>query len=346
MNYRMSGNDPANEYQSSHVHDNAHAHAGQAGSRSLPATYRGNAEAGGSRHGMSLASALGWFSIGLGLVQLLAPDKVARATGVRNRPLLLRSIGAREIASGVSILAQRKPAAGLWSRVAGDAMDLGLLSVAARSPRGRENRLAAAMIAVAGVAILDLLSSVEHTKRSGGDLDSAASGNVEVNKSITVNKSAEECYQFWRRFDNFPLFMKHLESVEQIDDRRSHWKAKAPAGATMEWDADLTEDVPGERLAWRSTEGADVDNSGVVRFERAPGGRGTIVRVELQYSPPGGKAGAIIAKLFGEEPSQQIDDDLRRFKWLIETGEIPTTVGQPSGPRSTLTRLLKQGEPG
>jgi uncharacterized membrane protein len=303
-------------------------------------------EANGTKHNMSLATALGWFSIGLGVAQLLAPAAVSRAVGMGERPLLMRTIGAREIASGAGILAQRKPTTALWSRVAGDAMDLATLAVAARSPRASNNRLMIAAAAVAGVAILDMLSSIEHTKRPTDGLDSEWSDDVHVEKVITVNRSSEECYQFWREFDNFPRFMKHLESVEQIDDKTSRWKAKAPAGARMEWEAQITEDKPGELLAWRSLEGADIDNAGVVRFERAPGGRGTIVRVQLHYSPPGGKAGKMIAKLFGEEPAQQIDDDLRRFKWLIETGEIPTIAGQSSGQRSMFVRLLRQGEPG
>lgn len=303
-------------------------------------------ESGATHRGMSLATALGWFSIGLGVAQLLSPRAVARTAGVRERPLLLRALGTREILSGISILTQRKPTTGLWSRVAGDAMDLALMGMAARSPHTRQGRLSAAMLAVAGVAVLDMLSSIEHTKRPSEGPGSEPSGDVQVEKCITVNRSTEECYRFWRAFDNFPRFMKHLELVEQIDDKRSRWCAKAPAGARMEWEAELIDDIPGERLAWRSLEGADVDNYGVVRFEPAPGGRGTIVRVQLQYSPPGGRAGTLVAKLFGEEPSQQIDDDLRRFKWLIETGEITTTVGQPAGPRSALVRLLKQGEPG
>jgi uncharacterized membrane protein len=141
--------------------------------------------------------------------------------------------------------------------------------------------------------------------------------------------------------------MKHLEEVSVTSDTQSHWRAKAPAGTTVAWDAEITVDHPGELLAWHSLAGADIDNAGTVRFERGPGGRGTVVRVDLLYRPPGGKAGALIAKLFGEEPEMQIDQDLRRFKQLIETGEIPTTVGQSSGPRSMITRLLfKQGEPG
>jgi uncharacterized membrane protein len=135
--------------------------------------------------------------------------------------------------------------------------------------------------------------------------------------------------------------------VEVISETRSHWRAKAPAGSSVAWDAEITVDHPGELLAWHSLDGADIDNAGTVRFEPAPGGRGTIVRVDLLYKPPGGKAGMLIAKLFGEEPALQIDQDLHRFKQLIETGEIATTEGQSSGARSILTRLLaQQGEAG
>lgn len=303
-------------------------------------------ETNGAGRGLPLATALGWFSIGLGVAQLLAPSAVGKVSGVGNHSAVLRAVGLREIASGLGILTQRKPTAGLWSRVAGDAMDLALLASAARSPRARGGRLAIAAAAVAGVAVLDMLSSIEHTKRPSDGLDAEWSDDVRVEKAITVNRSAEECYQYWRKFDNFPRFMKHLESVVQIDDRISFWKARAPAGASMEWRAEITEDRPGEALAWRSLEGADIDNAGVVHFEPAPGGRGTIVRVQLHYSPPGGRAGRLIAKLFGEEPAQQIADDLRRFKWLLETGEVPTIAGQSAGARSALVRLLRQGEPG
>jgi len=114
----------------------------------------------------------------------------------------------------------------------------------------------------------------------------------------------------------------------------------------VEWDAEVTADEPGRLLAWHSVSGS-VDNIGTLHFDRAPGDRGTILRVQLQYSPPGGMAGAVVARLFGEEPNKQVDEDLRRFKWLIETGEIPTTIGQPSGERGTATRLLlRKGLPG
>ena len=162
-----------------------------------------------------------------------------------------------------------------------------------------------------------------------------AGHGVKVEKSITINKSPEELYRFWRNFENLPRFMNHLESVRTTDGNRSHWVAKAPAGSTVEWDAEIYNEKENELIAWRSLEGADVDNAGSVRFEPATGGRGTVVRVTLKYDPPGGALGALVAKLFGEEPSQQIDEDLRRFKQVMEAGEAATTEGQPSGRSAT-----------
>lgn len=284
------------------------------------------------------ASALGWFSIGLGVAQLLAPRPMARVIGAPERTGLMRAIGAREIAAGVGILSRRQPTGWLWSRVAGDAMDLVLIGAAARSRTTQRNRLLAAAAAVAGIALLDVLGSMQQTRQRTGAVEHQ--GALRVAKSIIVNLSPDECYRFWHDFENFPSFMKHLESVRITGENRVHWKAKAPAGTSVEWDAELVADQPGKYLAWQSLEGADIDNAGSVRFEPEPGGRGTVVRVDLEYSPPGGVTGALVAKLFGEEPEQQIDEDLRRFKWLIETGEIPTTIGQPSGPRGVINRFL------
>ena len=154
---------------------------------------------------------------------------------------------------------------------------------------------------------------------------------VTVRRSIAINKPVEEVYTFWRNFENLPRFMRHLESVTCDGPRKSHWVARAPAGRRVAWDAEVIDEQPNARIAWRSLEDADVRNAGTVEFERAPGGRGTNIRVSLSYVPPGGKVGAVIAKLFGEEPGQQVHEDLRRLKQLLEAGEVPTVAGQPRG---------------
>ncbi len=154
---------------------------------------------------------------------------------------------------------------------------------------------------------------------------------IKVEKTVTINKPAEELYHFWHDFENLPRFMKHLKSVKVYNDKRSHWIANAPLGNSVEWDADILEDRANEFISWASVEGADVDNSGFIRFKKAPGDRGTEVKVVMEYNVPGGVLTAAVAKLFGEEPEQQIGDDLRRFKMLMEAGEIATTEGQPKG---------------
>jgi uncharacterized membrane protein len=155
--------------------------------------------------------------------------------------------------------------------------------------------------------------------------------SIKVEKTVTINKPADELYRFWHDFENLPTFMKHLKSVTVQNDKRSHWIANAPLDNSVEWDADILEDRENEFISWASVEGADVENSGFIRFKKAPGDRGTEVKVVLEYSPPGGALAAAFAKLFGEEPEQQIGDDLRRFKMLMEAGEIATTEGQPKG---------------
>jgi uncharacterized membrane protein len=289
----------------------------------------------GRRNGMKrpneekIARGLGWFSIGLGVAEIVAPRSLAKLIGLRGNPSgLLRMLGAREITSGIGILTGRQPNANwMWSRVGGDAIDLALLGAAFGLKKSNRNKLAVATAAVAGVTALDAICSQRLSRRNGA----RGAGAIRVAQSVTINRSPEELYRFWRDFQNLPRFMKHLESVRATGDRRSHWAAKAPAGRTVEWDAEITEDRPNELIAWRSLEGSDVDSVGSVRFERAPGGRGAIVRVEMRYSPPAGRVGATVAKLLGEGPEWKIKDDLRRFKQIMEAGEIITTEGQPAG---------------
>jgi uncharacterized membrane protein len=167
------------------------------------------------------------------------------------------------------------------------------------------------------------------------DALSGARGVI-VEEAVTINAPADRLFAFWRNLEQLPRFMDHLVSVRQIDERRSHWVAKAPRGRTVEWDAEIINEIPGELIGWRTLDGSDVVSAGSVRFKRAAGNRGTEVRVHLQYEPPAGKVGATVAWLLGHEPSQTIREDLRRFKQLIEAGEVPTTAGQPRGKQSIL----------
>lgn len=285
-----------------------------------------------STSGIQLAKALGWFSIGLGVMELLMPRKVARMAGIDADPAVLRGFGARELASGAGILSDTNTGNWLWLRVAGDAMDLAYLGWAAsRNPGStsdRRQRVALAAVALAGVTALDIMSSIQTQRREREQGIDGASGAIHVDKCVTVNRPADECYRFWRDFENFPRFMQHLESVQKTSDTRSHWVAKAPAGTSVEWDADIVADEPGSMFAWRSVDGADVDHAGVVRFEPAPAGRGTIVRVELQCRPPGGTAGALAAKLFGEAPDRSRSNAASRLpsmRWRC-TGIAPRRI--------------------
>jgi uncharacterized membrane protein len=276
--------------------------------------------------GESLADFLGVFSIGLGLAQLLAPESMSKICGIKdadgNRPIM-RALGAREISNGVAILSRQQPEKAVWSRVAGDALDLALLGTVMANPENSRRRALFATANVLAVTALDVMCAKQLSMQPK-TLANEGAGKwiIRTKRSVTVNKPVEEVYGFWRNFENLPQFMRHLESVTVAGDRRSHWRAKAPAGQSVEWDADMLEDRPNELISWRSTPDADVYNAGTVRFLPAPGGRGTEVRVELEYKPPFGKLGSKVATLFREEPGQQVMDDLRHFKQVMETGEI------------------------
>jgi uncharacterized membrane protein len=209
----------------------------------------------------------------------------------------------------------------LWGRVAGDVLDLASLGSALRSEDSNRTRVATAAAAVLGVTALDVLCA-QRLSRSNGAEAIAPSRETRVARTIIVNRSPEEAYQFWHDFQNLPKFMRRLESVQVLDNRRSHWKVTTPAGRAFEWDAEIVEDQPNTLIAWRSLEGSDIEISGSVRFERATGGRGTLVTIELDYAPPGGVVMAKIAKLFGADPGQQVEHNLRDFKQIMETGEI------------------------
>ena len=276
----------------------------------------------------TLSDFLGWFSIGLGLSQVLMPRIVSKICGVENsddNTTVMRALGLRELTSGVGILTQKRPTQWLWSRVAGDVMDLALLGNVARNGENHRGRTGFAIANVLGVLALDVLAAQQVGSSPNEPVEDEQEDGIHVRKAITVNKPVEEVYAFWHDFENLPQFMRHLQSVTVTGDGRSHWVAKGPGGKSVQWDAVTTRDVPNELIAWRAEGDADVYNEGEVRFDRAPGGRGTQVHVDLRYEPPGGIAGRVgakVAKLFRREPGQEVQDDLFAFKQVLEVGEI------------------------
>jgi len=187
----------------------------------------------------------------------------------------------------------------------------------------------------AGAALAAAGGYLVYSGVSGKELFPAALHEpLAVTHAVTIQRPVSEVFSFWRQLENLPRFMRHLESVEELGERRSRWVARGPAGTRVAWEAELIFAEPDSHLAWQSVEGSDVRHAGTVLFAPAPGERGTEVVVTLTYDAPAGRLGALLARLFGENPADTIREDLRRMKALLETGEIPTTAGQPHGPRS------------
>jgi uncharacterized membrane protein len=172
---------------------------------------------------------------------------------------------------------------------------------------------------------------LEFAPRRGADAEIDRSRAVRAEHSVTILRPAADLYAFWRDFRNLPVFMRHLEFAEPLEGNRSHWKVRAPAGASAEWDSVITEDVPNQRIAWKSVEPAAVPNTGEVRFTPAPGNRGTEVSLVVEYQPPAGAVGRVLEFFSGEKPWRQVHRSLTHLKQLMEAGEIPTTGGQPQG---------------
>ena len=267
----------------------------------------------------SLVTGLGWFSLGLGLAEVVTPGSVSRLIGIRNDETsrnVLRGFGMRELAAGVGILTQQRPAGWVWSRVAGDVLDMAsLLSARKTNPA----RVAVFTAAVAGITALDIMCSRELTAAQPAR---ERERETRVTRTIGVDRSPEEAYQLWRNFENLPKFMTYLESVQSRGDNRSRWVAKGPAGITAEWDAEILRDEPNRFISWRSVKDATLDIAGQVRFDRAPGGRGTIVRVDMDFAPDGGALKSLAGKILGPDLRQRIMHDLRNFKQVLELGEV------------------------
>ena len=292
-----------------------------------------------TRFAPGIDRSLAWFSLGLGVAEVLAPKSLGRMIGVGDHSTMLRMCGVREIATGIGLLSGRAPAAFAMSRVAGDAFDLALLGVALRSRDARPSRVAVAATAVAGVAALDLYAS----KLDMQEAIASAPEETPITVSLAINAPPQRLYEFWRQLENLPRFMQHIESVEATGERTSLWTAKAPGGVRLQWESEIVDDQPGRCISWRTLEDSEVNHCGSVRFEAAPSGQGSIVRVEMYYGAPGGKLAARAAKMLTTAPEAVVKEDLRRLKQLMETGEIATTRGQPSGVRSVLGRTFNKG---
>jgi uncharacterized membrane protein len=276
-----------------------------------------------------LQRSLGALSAALAGPPLAVPDLFCAALGVGTGPrqrITARLVGVRELVAAAALLVKPAPA-WVWVRVGGDAIDLALLGRALSNHNGRGlRRTIAATAAVAGITALDIWAAIvgRRDKETG----------MHLTATTTINKKPDEVYAFWQRLENLPTFMAHVDEVRTNGNGTSHWAVSAPFGRTVEWDATTTDDSPGRRVAWRSVEGADVDNAGAVEFRPAPGNRGTEVHVSIDYTVPGGKLGEALAKYFGEDPHQQLDDDLRRLKQVLETGEVVRSDGAPGGKRA------------
>ena len=288
-----------------------------------------------------LTRALGVASLGLGVAQLAAPKRVARLAGVDDNPAapaIITAVGARELVHATGLLRNRRPRGWAMTRVAGDTMDLAVLGLALRGRTGeRRRRTMVATGAVLGITAADVYSA-RRARRA------RSTAPLHLTATLTVNRTPREAYAFWRDFTNLPRFMAHLEDVT-VNGMRSTWTAKAPAGRTVTWDAEITQDSPNRLIAWRSVGEATVPNSGTVTFTPAPGGRGTEVRVELDYTVPAGRLGALVAKLFGEEPEQQVRDDLRRAKQVLETGDVVRSEGSPDGTKARRQLAQRAAQP-
>lgn len=279
----------------------------------------------------TLVKGLGGASLGLGLSEIFAPGKVAALAGIddtgRSRPVI-RALGLRECAHAAALLFG--PNKLVWTRVAGDVLDVTLLAAALANSnhRRRRRRGAASFAALAAIGAADLYAALRTT--GGGGRHANGSAHRSLRAAVTVRRPPEDVYRFWRDLENLPSFMQHLQSVTESGDH-SHWVADAPLGQSVQWDAQVTDDEPNKRIAWQSLPGAAIENGGSVEFSPAPDDNGTEVRVTMSYRLPAGVLGKVAATVFGESPEQQVNDDLRRFKQLLETGQIIRSDGSPEG---------------
>jgi uncharacterized membrane protein len=249
--------------------------------------------------------------------------EVTTGTQMRSQANQMRTPGGGDFATGVNVGGQERTA----SALAGAA--LALYGVSRASWGGLALALVGGSLLYRGwTGQCSLYRALGINTAVGEGRETVGNLGIKVDKAVLVNAPPEQVFRFWRDVENLPRFMSRLESVKKIDAKRSHWVVKGPAGKSVQWDAEIFNEVPNELIAWRSINNADVEHAGSVRFERAENGRGTIVRVSLQYDPPGGVVGHAFAALWGEDAGQQIETDLVSLKRAIESGTAGVTAGQ------------------
>ncbi len=255
-----------------------------------------------ARRADSLATGLGWFSIGLGVAQIVAPRGMSRLIGVKDtdgNTAVMRAVGMREIAAGIGLLSDPKPTGFAVARVAGDVMDLAMLANALNTPENNRGRTALATAAVLGVGLLDVLASEKLASTVPKVVHPAMpASTIELRRSVTIARPIDDVYAFWRNVESLPQFMKHIDSVRKVSDQRSN-----------------------ELISWRTIGVSDLTGHGTVAFRPAPGGRGTEVHADVSYQAPGGALGAKIARFFRDVPGVRIENQLNVLKQIMETGE-------------------------
>lgn len=271
------------------------------------------------RRSRSASVGFGWFSVGLGLAEIIAPGPLARLVGAPDRSSskwILRALGIRELGAGIGLFSQPHKPGWLWGRVAGDVVDLSLLGATLLSPRSNRLRTGAAFTAVLGVTAVDAWAAQRASTR----------GDEPVLRSVTIRKPASEVYAYWRDLTNLPKFMNQLDEVEVIDARHSRWRARAPGGASVTWDAEIVEDRQGELIRWRtSSKDALVRHEGQVRFLPAPDGKSTEVHVCINYTHGRGVGAAVrsmLAPVADLALGEQLEADLGRLKQLLQIGYV------------------------
>lgn len=268
-------------------------------------------------------SAAAAVSTALAAVALIRPRQTARAVGLRS-PGLVRAVGAQEAIAAAGLAIRPHSPGFLWLRAGGDVMHLGILAGALARKRSARGRLIAAMTAVGATLVADVRAARRQTESTPG-------GALHTRSTVTINRPPEDVYELWRDLERLPEQLSHVAQVTVLDGARSHWTAHGPAGADVEWDAVIVADEPGTRIAWRSIVDAGIPNSGIVSFQ--PHGGATEMTVDIEFSLPAGGAAATVARLLGEHPDEQLDDDLRRFKQVAETGQVLRSDAAPEGTR-------------